>query len=148
MGTYTLDDLTDWGRVLDELKELKRLHLLDEYQDGLKRILRYRWNWRLRECALQYAKEVALPRDDLIEEVCSIMCDEGSYTELRMLAAETLGHLARARLGKAEGMPSFKGVSIPEKMRQLFAAPVSPLLRQKLVDVFKEVTATEMVRDE
>jgi hypothetical protein len=144
MSKYKLDDLMDWGRVLDELEELRRLQLLDEHQDGLKRILRYKPNWRLRECALQCAKEVAVPRDGLIEEACAVMCDEDSYTELRMLAAEAVGRLVRASCLRAGGVPSFKGVSVPETMRRLLADHISPLLRQKLVAVLEEVAAAEV----
>ena len=144
MGKYKLDDLMDWGRVLDELEELRRLRLLDEHQGGIKRILRYRQNWRLRECALQCAKEVTLPQDGLIEEICAIMCDEDSYTELRILAAETIGELARTPHGRAESVPSFNGVDIPGKMRELLAAPLVPIFRQKLVAVLDKVTAGQV----
>jgi hypothetical protein len=36
------------------------------------------------------------------------MCDEDFYAELRILAAETIGELARARYGKAESVPSIQ----------------------------------------
>jgi len=144
MDKYKLVDLMDWGRVLEELEELRRLRRLDEHQGELKRILRYRQNWRLRECALQCAKEVTLPRDDLVEEICAIMCDEDSDTELRILAAETIGELARALYGKAESMPSFKDVDIPGKMKELLAAPLVPIFRQKLVAILDDITAAEV----
>lgn len=144
MDKYKLDDLMDWGRVLDELEELRRLRLLNEHQGGLKRILRYRQNWRLRECALQCAKEITVPRDDLVEEICAIMCDEDSYTELRILATETLGELARAGLGRADSVPPFTSVDILGKMKELLAAPVVPIFRQKLVAVLDKVTAGQV----
>ncbi len=139
MGNYRLDDLMDWGKVLAELEELIGFGLLDEHQDGLSRILRYRPYWRLRECALACAQEVSLPNDRLILEVCSVMCDEESYAELRMRAAEVVADLLVKRAEQGEAVPHFDGVAIPEKMKQLLDGPLSPLLDRTLKAVLAKI---------
>ncbi len=130
MGDYKLDDLMDWGRVLEELKELKERGLLDEHQDGIRRILRYKQNWRLRECALDCARNINLPEKRLMVEVCSVMCDKESYTELRILAAQVLGDLLYR--SAADQVPRVECIAIQKKIRQLLAAPLNPLLEQAL----------------
>ncbi len=140
MTRYALDDLMDWGRVLKELEELRKEGLLDAHQEGLRRIIRYKRNWRLRECALECAREVRVPGDELVAEVCSIMCDEDSYAELRTRAAEVLADLVRKRKGDEA---FFRGVAIPDKIRQLLAAPLSPRLGRTLENVLHQIEEKE-----
>jgi hypothetical protein len=139
MKKYNLDDLMDWGRVLGEMRELREQGLLDQHQDGLKRILRYRRNWRLRECALECAGKLSTPRKELVTEVCSVMCDEASYPALRIRAAEVLRDLVRKRAQDGGAVPSSEGVSIPDRIRSLLEVPLNPLLARTLQQVLGEI---------
>lgn len=147
MKTYKLDDLQDWGRVLGELEELKELRLLDEHQEGLKRVLRYGGNWRLRECAIKCVQEVAAPKNALLQEVCAIMCDEDIYPELRMLAVETLRKLMLANASIAS-LPYSRGATILEKMKALVGVPMHPLLQRRIVRAVEEIAVEEAGSDD
>ncbi len=147
MKTYKLDDFLDWGRVLEELEELKELGLLDEHQSGLKRILRYRGNWRLREYALQCVKEVTAPTKDLMQEICALMCDEDVYPELRMLAVDAARQLILANPAIAS-LPFYRGATVFEKMKALVGVPMHPLLQRKIVRAVEEIAAREVGSDE
>ncbi len=147
MPTYRLDDLRDWGRVLEELEELKRLRLLDDHQDGLRRILRYKENWQLRECALQCTKEVTTPRTELVKEVCSIMCDEDTYPELRMLAVDTIREFIRADADVVL-LTYSRGATILDRMNALVGIPMHPLLQRKIVRALEEIAAKEVGSDD
>lgn len=139
MKKYNLDGFMDWGRVLNEMHELRELGLLDQHQDGLKRVLRYKQNWRLRECALECVNEVALPHDDLVAEVCSIICDEDSYPELRMRAVVVVRDLIRKRVLEDGTVPSFEGTSVPDRIQKLLDIPMNPLLTQTLTEILDEI---------
>ncbi len=142
MKTYKLDDLQHWGRVLGQLEELRELRSLDEHQEGLKRILRYGGNWRLRECAMECVQEVAAPKNALLQEVCTIMCDEDIYPELRMLAVDTLRKLILANAGIGS-LPYSQGATIVEKMKGLVGIPMHPLLQRRIVRAVEEIAVKE-----
>jgi hypothetical protein len=139
MNAYKLDDLMDWGTVLRELEALRREASLDAHQDGLARVIRYKKNWRLRESALECAREVGLPGDRLVAEICSVMCDEEAYPELRIRAAEVAADLVLKRAGGGETTLSSGGVAVPEKMRELLGAPLNPLLARTLRRVLADI---------
>jgi len=139
VSNYSLDNLLDWGRVLDELEELRRLRQLNNCQEGIRRILRYRRNWRLREYALECSKDITSPTSDLIEEVCGIMGDKDSYMELRLLAADVMSRFAIHR----NGGPTVKDIGIPEKMERLLEAPLPPVLRERFLAVLEAVMNSE-----
>jgi hypothetical protein len=138
MNNYRLDNLMDWGTVLKELEELREAGSLDQHQDGLRRIIRYKRNWRLRECALECAGNVNLPDDELVTEVCSVICDDDSYPELRMRAAEVAAELVSRRAAGGV-VPSFEGLTLEEKIRDLLAAPLNPLLARTLQGVLTRI---------
>jgi len=83
-------DFTAWGRTLERLEQLTREGELDGCQDALLDMMRSQ-NWRLREAALEAARRVREPSQDLVSQVCGIMANEGLYYQVRVLAAETLG---------------------------------------------------------
>ncbi len=147
MKTYKLDNFLDWGRVLEELQELKELGLLDEHQSGLKRILRYRGNWRLREYALECVKEVTAPTKDLVQEICALMCDEDVYPELRMLAVDAIRQLVLANPAMAS-LPFHREATVFERMKGLVGVPMHPLLQRKIARATEEISAREVSSDE
>jgi len=90
----TFGNLKDWGPVLEQIEALHTQGELDDQQDGLLRILRYRDNWRLRETVLTCVKDMHHPTPELLEGILGIMMDETLYHDVRILAAEALAALA------------------------------------------------------
>ena len=140
MSEYTLDNLRDWGRVIHEMDELRRLKLLGDHQDGLRRILRYKHNWRLREHALGCCCEIHSPSDALMWEVCSVLCDETAYVELRILAAKAIKELIKARIASGEDLPSLDGRGIVDKMNDIIERQDSPLLTKAVMQALDGIT--------
>lgn len=107
MNQDIFGNLREWGIVLERLNDLKQSRKLDEHQEGLTRILRYRENWRLRKNVLKYASEIKSPIDELLIELFNIMTDEDIYFEARILAANALGYLIPKRKGIPEKEEKF-----------------------------------------
>ena len=97
-------DLREWGRVLDQIEQLRLAGRLDEHQEGLTRVLRYRYNERLREAALRVVPEIREPSKDLLDVLLQIVSDEYCALETRLLACEAVRHvISRIRaLGLAD----------------------------------------------
>ncbi|RJR54771.1 MAG: hypothetical protein C4576_00460 [Desulfobacteraceae bacterium] len=93
MSSDMFGNLMEWGKVLQNLEELKQSGRLSEHQPGLVRILRYRNNWRLREAVLGCLNEVFGPSEELVKEVLNLAKDEGTYHEARILAIQALACL-------------------------------------------------------
>jgi len=93
MKNYIFGNLTDWGIVLDKLKELSESKELDNHQDELIRLLRFDQNWRLREAAIESLPRIANPSLDLAREVFSIIKRKNLYYDVRILATDSLGKL-------------------------------------------------------
>jgi len=83
-------NLTDWGVILDILDELVDTGKLAECQPGLIRILKYKGNWRLREEVLKHVGEIQSPSHQLIRQAISILDDDNTYYEVRILASDAL----------------------------------------------------------
>ena len=83
-------NLTNWGAVLDIFDELADTGKLAECQPGLIRILKYKGNWRLREEVLKRIGEIQSPSHQLIHQVLSILDDDNTYYDARILASDAL----------------------------------------------------------
>jgi len=86
-------NLREWGDIPEQIAELREAGKLDEHQEGLLRILRYRANWRLRELALKVVGELEAPCEEILSEILAILADEGIYDEARILASQALADL-------------------------------------------------------
>jgi hypothetical protein len=128
MSTDVFGNLQDWGCVLDRIAELRRSRKLDGHQEGLNRLLRYRDNWRLREAALEAAKEVSSPTDALLSQVLAVMMDEGVYWQARALAADALSQLVQ----KSGKIPAVNASRVAEKMNQLLDTPQAPVFHESI----------------
>jgi hypothetical protein len=127
----TIDNLEDWGRVLDELERWTRMGQLDERQEQLLWLLRYPDNWRLREAALESMRSMRAAGPRLIEEACRIMMDDGLYYQVRVLAAEALAAaFGEGKSAGAESEPLSKAVR--DQMRALLDSPQPPIMHQAL----------------
>lgn len=124
-------NLTEWGRVLDQLEQLKSDGLLDEHQAGLARILRYPDNWRLTEFVLACAIEIRQANDLLIAEATRIFSDQNAYLEVRLLATRALGHLLTHRPPQS-GSAGYDPKRVIETMEQVANEPGIPRLKNAI----------------
>ncbi len=97
MSQDIFGSLLEWNQVLKTLDDLREKQLLDEHQNGLARVLRYRKNWQLLERVLTYATDIRQASDPLIAEVQNVLVSPDVYIEARVLAARALGHLIPRR---------------------------------------------------
>lgn len=136
-------NLRDWSRVLDQVAEFREAGTLDEHQQGLTRLLRYRDNWRLRETALKAAKCLKSPSEELLSQVLAVMMDEDVYWQARVLAADTLSHLI-SECGKAgNGNLSTIAFEAMGKMESILDSPQPPVMHES---IRRFLTAMEKTR--
>lgn len=121
-------NLTEWGSVLERLEELKRVGDLDGHQMGLARLMRFRGNPKLREAALECCREISEASDLLIAEALNTLADEDTPLRLRVLAADSLGHLL-PRYAPAAASP-FDIDRALETMVQVAARVQPPILAE------------------
>lgn len=123
-------NLEEWGRVLNDLTQLTRERRLDAHQPGLVRLLRYPRNWRLREAALEAARHVQQPAEELVTAVLRIMAHEDLYHEVRVLAAEALADLITAGRAADGARNRALEARVLEQMHVLLDSPHPPVLHQ------------------
>ena len=97
MSIDIFGDLREWNRVLRQVDELQATGQLDEHQEGLARLLRYRFNWRVRRKAVESLSALAAPQDQILFLVLEIAADDHTQFDLRTLAADSLGSLIAMR---------------------------------------------------
>ena len=122
MSPDIFGNLREWGEVPNQLRQLAESKKLDEHQEGLIRILRYRDNWRLRELVLDVVKSLESPSDELLGALLDIMMDDGVYCEARVLAAHALSQLAGMRQTEGASGQSGNVDQMIEKMNMLLLA--------------------------
>ena len=132
-------NLMDWGHVLETLEGLSKNNHLDEYQAGLARILKYKDNWRLREAVLECVGQVEKPCSDLVREVMNIMADDGTYYDMRILAAAALGELV-CKCSADQEVESNR-IRCTELMRAFLESPQPPIFHEALENSLRSITA-------
>ena len=131
-------NLRDWGPVLDQLTELRSKRILDNHQEGLVRILRHRDNWRLRETALEYARDLATPSDDLLRQILAIVVDHDTYYEMRIMAVQTLAILC-SRIMREHHAEQGTAKGILSKLAALLESPSPPVFHAAVAAVVEEM---------
>ena len=101
--TDIFGDLSDWGGVIRKIGQFRQEGTLHEHQDGLIRVLRYRFNWRLRQASLEAVQDVKTPSRQLLDVVISIVRDESVEMELRLLAGNAVNHMMWRSRNQAGG---------------------------------------------
>lgn len=120
-------NLREWREIPRQLERLSDTGSLSKHEAGLVRILRYRENWRLRELALGVLDDLDSPSEKVLSAVLDILTDETLYREVRVLAAQTLGQLARKRRQTPEeGIAEVHGFL--ERIEMLQQIPHEPVL--------------------
>ena len=132
METITFGNLMDWGQVVKKLEELKKEKRLDDCQEELVRVLQYRDNWRLREIALEYIRDVQNPTDDLLKGTLNIMKDDKVYDNARILATKALAELAERKSDTLLGDQMINRNTIVENMESLLRSTQPPLFHDTL----------------
>lgn len=129
MSDDPFGNLQDWGEALELLDELSRNGRLAECQRGLVRILNYKGNWRLREEVLKRLDQIEAPTDELIGQVLSILADDNTYYEARIMASAALMQFLKN--GESEVRPelNLKSRKIIEK---LCKTPQPPIFEKAL----------------
>lgn len=130
MPQNVFGSFAEWGRVLERLDELTRDGRIDEHQDELAVLLRYRDNWRLREAALESIRAIRRPCDALIREVCDVLMNEGLYYQVRVLAAEALTAALDRLTDRAEGAVIQLRRDIRDRMHALLDSGQPPVIHQ------------------
>lgn len=95
-------DLREWGQVLKQIEQLRLAGQLDEHQQGLIRVLRYRCNWQLRQVSLRAAPDLSRPSDELFGLLLEIVSDEDCGLETRLLACDAVRHLLHKQSGRED----------------------------------------------
>lgn len=129
MKPDTFGNLREWGKVLERLETLGKSRKLDEHQNGLARILRYRKNWRLLERVLEYGEDINQPTDEFFQEVFRVMSDPDVYPDARILALKAWECMVLKRLKKGR-----EGHAVLQicKMAEVLDGSGPPIFREAL----------------
>ena len=121
-------DLRNWGQILKQI-DLQRLGgQLDEHEEGLTRILRYRYNWQLRQAAIRAVPELRKPSKDLFDVLLGIVTDEYCDFETRLLACNAVRDSIRRPHDRRE--PCDLQAQAAECAAGILGTPQPPVLRK------------------
>ncbi len=112
-------DLNNWEAVLDILDELANAGKLPECQAGLIRILKHKGNWRLREEVLKRVGEIQRPSHQLIHQVLSILDDDNTYYDARILAGDALIQMLKNRQDDFGGKIIMSIRNVTERLKMI-----------------------------
>jgi len=140
MASDIFGNLTEWGRVMDQLEHVRANRLLDEHQAGLARIVRYNDNWRLTEYVLRWATEIGQANDLLVAEVGNVLADPEAHWSMRVLAARAMGHLLARRPPQSSPV-GFDARRAEQMMESLAAECRIPVLQAAVADALEAVRA-------
>ena len=129
-------NLTEWGAVLDLFDELADNGKLEECQLGLIRILKYRGNWRLREDVLKRVGEIQNPSDQLICQILSILDDDNTYYDVRILASDALIQMLK---NVQDGFDDGINLSVRKVTERLRTTPHPPIFDNALKKLYSEI---------
>jgi len=146
MARDLFGDLSEWGRVLDQLEQLRSAGQLDEHQAGLARILRFRQNWQLTERVLLLAAGIRQSNDLLTAEVVHILADAEADIGTRILAAKAIGHLLRHRPNQGTSR-GFDPDRVIQNMKATGAASNMPALQRAVTDALASVAGASIARN-
>ncbi len=126
MANDIFGDLQSWVRVLDHMERLASEGTLDHHQRGLARVLRYPFNWRLRQAALRNAGLLKEPSEEVVEVVLRILRNDHGDIENRILAGDALASMMSN--GAAVSMSDATRCRIAESFERLLEAAEPPVL--------------------
>jgi hypothetical protein len=121
-------DLRNWGQILKQIELLRLAGQLDEHEEGLTRILRYRYNWQLRQAAMRAVPELRNPSKDLFDVLLGIVTDEYCDFETRLLACNAVRDSIRRYHDRRE--PGDLRAQAAECAGAILGTPQPPVLRK------------------
>ena len=121
-------DLRNWGQILKQVELLRLAGQLDEHEEGLTRILRYRYNWQLRQAAIRAVPELRKPSKDLFDVLLGIVTDEYCDFETRLLACNAVRDSMRRHHDRRE--PGDLQAQAAECADGVLRTPQPPVLRK------------------
>ncbi len=136
MNQDPFGNLTNWGTVLDIFNELADTGKLSECQPGLIRMLKYKGNWRLREEVLKQVGGIQSPSPQLIYQVLSILDDENSYYDVRILASDALIQMLKNVQDSFDGEINVSVRKVTERLR---ATPHPSMFDNALKNLYSEI---------
>jgi len=146
MKNYVFGNLTDWGIVLDKLKQLSDSRELSNYQDELIGLLRFDQNWRLREAAIESLPLVENPSLNLAREVSSLIKRKDLYYDVRILATDSLEKLTTTIVNNKDFdkdiLKQFV-LSILSDLEILLASPEPPIFHDALQNSMNQIKKIE-----
>lgn len=134
-------NLANWGAVLNIVDELADAGKLSECQPGLIRILRYKGNWRLREEVLKRVGEIQSPSYELILQILSILDDDNTYYDARILASDALIRMLKKNQDGFYGEINMSVRKVTEKLR---ATPHPSIFDNALKKLYAEIDLLKM----
>ena len=135
-------NLEDWGKVLITVKQLTDQGTLDEAQEGIIRLVRYRDNWRLRESALVAARQIKEPTPALLDAIAQVLEDQSTYVDARILAARALGDLAGGKGRGAKPTASTKALRVV--LQRQLENPEAPVLTRAIEAALQKLSKTRV----
>jgi hypothetical protein len=132
-------NLREWGHIPEQLEQLTKAGALDEHQEGLIRLLRYRDNWRLREMALEAVRHLRSPEDKLLSEVLGVVTDDGLYCEVRIFAAKSLSALLAENAAQCRHDGRSILCRVIQEIRMLLDSPQPPVIQEALRECLAEL---------
>jgi len=129
-------NLTNWETVLDIFNELADIGKLSECEPGLIRILRYKGDWRLREEVLKRVGEIQNPSDQLIGQVLSIVDDDNTYYDVRILASDALVEMLK---NVQDGFDDGINMSVRKVTERLKIIPHPSIFVNALKKLYSEI---------
>jgi hypothetical protein len=125
MSSDIFGDLQEWGQVLDRVRRMREDGTLDRHQPGLARLVRYPFNWQLRQAGLRAAAELKTPTDEVLRAAAQVMADEKTDLETRILAGGAVSRI----LGNGDGRISDAArAEAIGSIHDLLAKPQPPVL--------------------
>lgn len=129
MSYDVFGDLQEWGRVLDQVQEMRKDGTADNHQQGLARLVRYPFNWQVRQAGLRAIAELKQPTDEVLGVAVQIVVDEKNDLETRILAGGALNRILNNGCGTISGTARSEAT---ESLRDLLATPQPPVLHKCL----------------
>ena len=121
-------DLREWGAILHKIDRLTEAGELDEHQNGLVRLLRYRFNWQLRHKAIDAVAKLRTPSPEVMEALLRIAGDEYSELGTRVMACGAVECALRNRTKASWSAETME--SIQTFCDGFLGCPQPPTLRQ------------------
>lgn len=133
MRTRLPNTINDWEKMLKRVYEKQGPSDFAKYQYSISNILRLKKDSASIRAILEYCKDIANPRDVLVDTISGIMLNEDMETTARVAAAATL----RALIPRMQNYPGLKAASIIMAMREVLESTGEKALHEAFNDTIE-----------